>query len=85
MNKDITFKFRASESELKMIKGKAAASGLSAAAFIISCCDAAYVPEYVPESDMQMPGQITLYDLLDQSDECPVGTTEAPTDGSAHG
>lgn len=62
--KDTTFKFRLSEEELLMLKGKAAASGMSTAEFILTCCKAKRVSGYVPTQPKQIAGQMTLDDLL---------------------
>ena len=63
MKKDTTFKLRLAQADLFMLRGKAAAAGMSAAELIIYLVDQAEIPGYVPTPTEQLPGQLTLEDL----------------------
>lgn len=62
MTKDTTFKLRISEADLAVIKGKAAAAGMSTAEFIRICCEEREVPGYVPTDDSLVEGQLSFSD-----------------------
>lgn len=65
MSKDKTFKLRLSSEQLSMIQGKAEAAGVSAAVFILMCCESADVPGYVPTQGDIIPGQMSIDDILE--------------------